>query len=167
MKRLLLLFFAVSFIAISSVKAQAPKTALEMNDLLVSVNDSLFIYGKQWGEIFADSYDSKNFEKLKPKRVAMLSYIERRKKELKNLKDIAGSEEFRKLMIEFLDFETTLITSTFMALEKVDKNTTEEALQAAIKKITDGSEKENEFLNKVRIVQTAYAAKNGFSIEEE
>ncbi len=147
--------------------AQKPKTALELNDQLVSITDSLYRKGQRWGEQFNRSYENKDFVKLAPYRKEVQNYIDQQLVAVGVLKDIGGSEDFRAAMIKFLTFEKDMVTNHFIPMEKLNTKSTDEEIKAEVEKLTGAAEKEGDALGAVNKAQEAYAAKNGFSIEPE
>ncbi len=97
----------------------------------------------------------------------MEKLIERKQLEVITLKDIGGSEKLRLAMLDMLFFEARMIREGFIPFEKLNRQSSQEEISKAIELLTKTAEAENEYLEKVRTAQDAYAAKNGFTIEEE
>jgi hypothetical protein len=144
-----------------------PKTALELNDYMVSITDSLYNYGTAWGAQFGEAFKSKDFSTLTAPRKNIEKFVDYKYAELNALKNIGGSEKLKAAMLEFLIFEKKMIKEQFIPLEKLDKNTPDAAKQTAIATLVDASKSEEAVLAKVREEQNAYAKKNGFTIESE
>ena len=151
-------FLVVSHIAIS-------QTPIEFNNKLVSVNDSLFIMGQQWGKKFNEVKPVKEYSKLASARQQLESYITRKLAEVRSMKDVAGSKEFREGMIDFLLFERKLIEVGFKPIEKLTGSSTDAEVKTAIDGLIQASKDENTKLETFRKLQAAYAEKNGFKIE--
>jgi hypothetical protein len=145
--------------------AQQPSSPLELNDYFVSINDTLYSSGKEWGSKLNEVYASKEFSLLETARVKMETFIERKIAELKKLKDINGSEKFRLAMLDFLNFENKMMKEAFRPFEKLNKASSEEDIKKAIAGLTELAKNEDTELQKVNKAQQDYAVKNGFTIE--
>jgi hypothetical protein len=167
MKRFLLLAFTLLFFTISglNVFAQQPKTALELNNHLASITDSLYKKGQIWGNQLNNAADRHDFASLAPYRIKIQQFIDLKLAELKKMKDIGGSEEFRTAMIDFLVLEKQMIESSFIPFEKLPPDATNNQLKSAIDKLTDEAKNESKAIEKVNEIQDLYARKNGFAIE--
>lgn len=160
--------FIVAVLFSSNIYAQKAKTALQLNDQLASITDSLYARGQEWGSQFNTIMNgSKDFKPLAVYRMNIEKFIDRKLVEVRGMKDIAGSGELREAMINFLQFEKHMIQIGFTPAEKLPANATEEQIQEVITKLTEESKNETSVLDKVREAQTAYAKKNGFAIESE
>jgi len=147
--------------------AQKPKTALELNDYFVSITDSLYFHGREWGSQFSKARKSQDFASLTPSRKKIEQYASGKFQELVVMKDIGGSEKLRAAVLEFLAFEKRLIKDYFTPLEKFDKSTSEEAIQKAIDALVAASKDESAALKTVSDEQIAFGKKNGFEIEKK
>ncbi|XZF12606.1 hypothetical protein ACTHGU_12525 [Chitinophagaceae bacterium MMS25-I14] len=143
---------------------QKIKTALDMNDHLAAITDSLYAKGREWGDKFNAAAASKDFKSLAPYRQSIDQFIDRKITEIKGLKDIGGSQELRMAMLDFLGFEKKMITTGFKPVENLPADATQEQMQKAIDDLTAASQDESGYLQKVKDAQEAYGKKNGFSI---
>ena len=75
-----------------------------------------------------------------------------------------GSQGLIDAMKGFLDFEISMISSSFVAFEKLTPASSQETLDKQISDLTARSEDENKALKKVHEAQTAFAKKNGFTL---
>ncbi len=157
-----LVFVSTSLLA----TAQKPTTAIEMNDYLSSVTDSLYKGGQEWGKKLNSIYKTKEFSSLTPIRKKLEIFIDKKKKEIMALPDIGGSEDFRMAMLDFLVFEAQMIKEAFGPLEKFNSSSSDDAIKAAIDNLQKLAEGENARVKRIHETQNEYAAKNGFTIEE-
>ena len=141
--------------------------AIEFNDKLVAVNDSLFAKGQAWGKKFTEVSKTKEFHKLSSARIELYNFINSKIAELKKTADVGGSKEFREGMINFLLFEKELLEKAFVPLEKLNTNSTDAEIKAGITNLQKSAQDENTYLEAFRKVQAAYAEKNGFRIAEQ
>lgn len=148
-----------------TIYAQQPKTALELNNQLASITDSLYAKGQAWGNKFVSAMDTKDFSTLTPYRMQMQQYIDKKLADVRKIKDINGSENLRTVMIDFLNYEKTMIDKGFVPVEKLGATTTEDDIKKVMENLTNASKDEAEFLRKVSDAQDTYAKKNGFTIE--
>lgn len=160
-------FFVFSFFLIATINAAAqktPKTPLELNNYVVSINDSLYAAGKAWGTQFNKAVSSHDYASLIPFRQSMEQLIERKRNEVKKLNNVLGSKNLLDAMQSFLDFEAKMIADAFIPLEKLSAKSTEEEVKAAVNKLISLGTTENEEVKKLRVAQQEYASKNGFKI---
>lgn len=157
------------FSGIWSVHAQKTKTftPLELNNYYADITDSLYQLGEQWGNEFNKAYEASDYSALVKKHKQMLAFVERKQKEVMAQKDIAGSENLRLSVLDFLSYEKRLMTEGFQPFEQLKPGASEEQVKACISKLQELAESEAEELNKVQSAQKAFADKNGFTIEEE
>lgn len=154
------------FLLISSQIALAQKdAAIAFNDDLTYITDSLYSKGQAWGKVFNKARESGNYSSLKPLRVELGKYIDQQIIRVKNMQDVQGSQDLMKAMIDFLNFEKTMVAA-FIPLEKLTANSPNEELNKALDNLTALAAKENDALQKVGDAQDAYAKKNGFTIEK-
>lgn len=155
---IVLLLFALS------VRAQQFESAIDYNDYLSSVTDTLYTLGGKWGGKFSEVKEKREFEKLTPVRKEIQAFIERKKMEYFLLKDFKGSARLRLAMVEFLVFQGYMIEQGFMPFESLSKTASDTVIDDYVKKLTILSEGEGNMLQKVIKEQEAYAEKNGFRI---
>ena len=151
--------------SLTSVAQKTNTAALDMNDRLVSITDSLYAKGQRWGEAFNKFYNNKEFSKLAPYRKEVQTYIDQQLTKVGVMKDVGGSEDLRAAMIKFLLYERDMVANHFVPIEKLNTSSTDDQIKAEIDSLTKAAEKEAEALKAVNDAQEAYAAKNGFTIE--
>lgn len=154
------------FFSFQAVKAQKIKTAIDYNDYLVSITDTLYQLGQQWGDQFNTAYQSKDFKSLTPVRIKIEQFASRKFLEVTTMKDMYGSEKLRAAMLEFLAFEKIMIAEHFTALEKLNSSSTDDEVKKGLEVLTTDSKSEAVALKRVNEAQREYAQKNGFTIEE-
>lgn len=161
------LLAAVFFFSSSTCFAQKkPVTALDMNEYLVSITDTLYETGREWGTKFTEATKTKNYASLATVRKKLESFIERKQLEVITLKDIGGSEKLRLAMLDMLFFESRMIQEGFKPVEKLNNTSTQEDINKTIEQLSRAASAEEEYLAKVRAAQNTYAAKNGFTISD-
>ena len=146
--------------------SQSYTSAVQYNDYLVSINDSLYQLGKQWGTKYNTVKISKSFDSLGLYRLKLDAYINKKKLELRSHKDFLGSSEFRDAMIAFLTFEAKMMREAFAPFEDLNSKSTPEEIQAAVKKLSSISADENVQLARLNVAQLEYARKNNFTIQK-
>lgn len=168
MKSFLRLFVLFAFLTAGSVAgAQKITTAIQLNDHLAAITDSLFIGGKEWGAAFAKANENSTYSTIATHRIRLERFIEKKRIEVVTMKDINGSEKLRLAMLDFLSFEAKMIRQTFKPFEKFTSTTPAEDIQKAIASLQNISAEEEAYLDEVRTAQIEYGKKNGFTIEEE
>lgn len=140
-------------------------TALEYSNKLVSITDSLHAKGTRWGQELVKGAETKDFSKLAPIRTDLQSFISAKTDELIADKDVHGSADLKKAMLDFLNYEQIMVETSFKPVEQLNSNSTPEDLNAVVERIKEASQKEDVLLDRTREVQREYAAKNHFSIK--
>lgn len=146
--------------------AQKFSSAIELNEYFVTITDTLYMGGQEWGKKLNEAVKTKDFTTLAPARKKMEKFIDSKQQELKKMKDYWGSEKLRLAFLDFLAYEKTLIEQAFAPLEKLNKSSTAEEINAGLTKVTQLAEKENIENRKIGTAQEEFATKNGFTIEE-
>ena len=141
--------------------------ALEFNNMLMDIIDSLYYRGKQWGEELNTAMDNDNYSKLPSMRKETQRFIDRKISYVTGLKDVGGSQEFQRSMISLLNYEKELLTKSFLPFEKLNASSSQEAKDSLLANLTEQSKQEDAFLKTMKTAQHAYANKNGFTIEDE
>jgi hypothetical protein len=147
--------------------AQKPTTPLELNNYLASITDSLFQGGREWGKALNAVVKTKRFDSLAGPRIKMEEFIARKQAEIKDLKDMNGSADLKKAMLEFLDFEAKMMSDAFKPLEKFTTSSAQADIKKAIDDLIAMAATEKDQLAKVNTAQEAYAKKNGFVIAQD
>ncbi len=147
-------------------QAQDNNAAIDYNDYLASTTDTLYTLGSKWGTKFGEIKEKREFEKLAPVRKEIQNFIVRKKMEIFLMKDYKGSVKLRLAMVEFLCFQDYMIGQGFLPFESLSKTVSDNVLEKYVEKLSTLAEGEGEMLQKVVKEQEAYAAKNGFKMEE-
>lgn len=151
----------------SALHAQSSKmTPIELNNVYSDITDSLFAGGSEWGTVLNAAMKSGEYQKLKPIRLKLQDFIERKQKEVKASPIINGSEKLKEAMIRFLDFEMNMAATSFAPFEKLPASTSSTEVNALIEKITIKAKDETSILSEVQKAQEEYALKNAFTIEK-
>lgn len=150
-----------------SATAQTFASAIELNDYFVSITDSLFRGGQEWGNQMSKAVETKNFSSVTPVRKKMELFIDKKLASLDKMKDQFGSEKLRFATMDFLMYEKRLVQEGFIPLERLNKNTTDEDLKKAFASLSAAAEKETAEIQKVHKAQEEFAEKNGFAIEKD
>lgn len=144
--------------------AQNTDAAIDLNDRISSITDSLYALGAEWGQQVGVAFENGEYVSLKPIRIKMEAFIERKQMEVLKMKDIGGSEQLRLAMLGFLFYEADMINENFAPLEKMTGSADSEKVQELIVRIQEASAAETERIQLVIEQQYKYAAKNGFKI---
>jgi hypothetical protein len=160
-KWLITLLLAITAVNIT----YAQKTPIEFNDKIADVTDSLNTYGREWGSNFNAAYQGKDWNILKPGRIKLEKFITKATAQLQSMKDVKNSKPLRMAMISFLSYESRMTKEALLMFEAFNASSSDESIKAAIDKLQQFANNENEELQKVAAAQTKYASENGFSIE--
>ncbi len=162
-----LFLFASIFTATLTATAQTFASAIDLNDYFVSITDTLYKGGQEWGNQMSKAAKTKDFSSVTPARKKMELFIDRKLASLDKMKDQFGSEKLRLATRDFLVYEKRLVLEGFIPLEKLNKNSTDEDLKKAFASLTAAAEKETAEIQKVNQAQEEFAEKNGFSIKKD
>ena len=156
-------------LAITTIMSSAQKfeSAIDLNDFYVSITDSLYAAGSQWGTVMSKAMETKNFSPIIPVRKKMESFIDKKLLELGKIKDQFGCDNLRLSIMDFLAFEKRLIQEAFIPAEKLTKTATEADINKVVNNLTTSGKKEQTALARINEAQKACAAKNGFTIDGE
>jgi len=151
----------------TAVFAQKKTTPIEYNDKLASITDSLYNLGMEWGTRFQQIMSGdKNYGQLSEPRQKVAAFTNKKIAEVKREAAVGkGGDNLKAAVLNFLVFEKSMIETAFMPMEKLDNNSTQEEIDAAIKKLTDQAELEADALKKVNVAQEAYGKLHGFELE--
>jgi len=146
---------------------QTKITPLQYNDKLVSITDSLYSLGQQWGETYAKIAGADNdFSKLGEKRKVISAFTTRKIAEVQKGQSVGkGGDELKNAVLDFLAFEKKMIDDAFVPIEKLNASSSQAEKDAAIQKLTKQAEQESAVLKKVNDAQISYGKQNGFEIE--
>lgn len=164
MKRISLLLPALLLFLLASC---GPKlTPTQLNDKIVNTNDSLMLMGQTWTTALGNAFMSKDYTTLVPIRESIGKFLDGKIEEMDNMKDVGGSEEFRKEEVEFLKYERGMVDQAFMPFEKFNANTTMDEIQTLANSLVSVSTTENEKMNQLKVLQQQYSDKNKFKLKE-
>src|SRR5690606_19222690 len=87
--------------------------------------------------------------------------------EVEAMKNVAGSEDFKKVTLEYFKFEKAMVQKYFVPFKTMNAQTTNAEISEAGKKLTEAVKEEDFYLDKARKAQEEYAQKNGLTVEPE
>ncbi len=163
MKRILIPLFAILVVAVSC-KSEAKK-ATAFNNQLANINREIAAKGQALQPIMRDAMASKDFSKLVKPVNELSDYIDAKLPEVTALENVGGSEKFKTAFIDFLKYEKEMM-ATVDPFTKMNENTAQEELEAAVQTMIKKADEESLLLTKLKAVQQEYAAKHGFKIEK-
>ena len=165
MKKFFLPFLA-ALVILSGCKGDK-KAAFDFNEKLAAISYNLESKGREFGAELQPAMQSNDYSKLSTITTSLKKFIDEKREDLKNTKNVGGSEKLKSAMIEFLDFEKELISDAFEPFGKLDASSSEEEKQAAVQNLIKKSEDEGKYLTKVQQAQKEYADKHGFKLEKK
>ncbi len=137
-------------------------TPQELDAAIVNTNDTLKIKGQAWITALGQAYTSRDFSALKPLREDVDSYLDRKIAEVTDIKDVAGSEAYRKEELSFLEYERNLVAKAFVPFESLPPTVTQDEITTMIANLGPVTNAEVDNINKVLKLQKEYAEKNRF-----
>lgn len=136
--------------------------AIELDNRLSKVNDTLLHLGKQWGDEFEIAVNTLDFTHLQPLRVKMVKYIDGKIEYVEGLDNVGGSEELIKAELDFLKAEKDIISKRFVIFERFTDSVSMDELSNAYTGVLMGAEREQQKLEDLQKLRLEYAEKNGF-----
>ena len=138
-----------------------------MNNTLARINDSLYVMGREFGNMLGAAVQSRNFSVLAAPRLRFSSFIDSSKAKLQQMKDVYGSGPLRKSEIDLLEVETHMVNDDFSPFERLTSFATLQQINELFDKIKADSEIESEKMATFKREQRLYAKRNGFELKEE
>lgn len=91
--------------------------------------------------------------------------VEKELRRISRMENTGGSEKLKASMQAFLLFEQRMAAGAIQSFTRMNSNTTDEAVEAAIENLDRSVTGARPYLEAVRKEQLAYAEKNGFKAE--
>ncbi|WP_162902834.1 hypothetical protein [Taibaiella koreensis] len=166
-KPFLFAFLLCCFLGTMAFGQKKKLTPLQYNDQLAAVTDSLYSLGLEWGAQLQQIMEgSKNYGQLAAPRAKIAAFTEKKIAEIRRQPPVGtDGAQLKATVLDFLNFEKNMIETAFAPLEKLNSNTTQDEIDAAVKKLTDLASQEEEALKKVNVAQEAYGKSHGFELE--
>ena len=143
------------------------KKAYDFNQKLVEISDTLNKKGTRIGTEVALAVNTRDFSRVDIINRELLDFINIKTVELKKTPNTAGSEKLKAAMLDFLAFEKDMINSYFLPLGKMNAQTPDTAIQAAVDRMVGKSKDESSYLARVQKAQKEYARNNGFVVQDK
>jgi len=167
MKHLLYSITLLFICALASPALQAQTmTPVEFNDQVATIKTELYAKGQAWGAQYSKVNESAQFSTLAPYREDLEVYIDEQIAELKKMKDVKNSKALQEALLDYLVYERKLISESFKPMESLNAGSNPANKEAVLKTLMENAKLEATALEKVTTAQNAYAAANGFKIED-
>jgi hypothetical protein len=163
--RQIMCFVLILATGLTSCSFFSKKSALELNNTIVGINDNLYLKGKEYGTLLTDAVKTKDFSKLGACRIGFEQFIDSSKQSIINMKDVGGSEEMRNYEIELLTYEKHMVNSDFAPFEHLTAASTNDEISHLFDGIISDSKEEEVKMRKFQEIQAAFAKKNGFKLQ--
>lgn len=137
--------------------------AILFNERIVEITDSLNKKGLKWHQTFQNLKDNHNVHQLSNVRKEFQSYLEKQIEVVREMKDVAGSEDFKRKMLDYLNYQKQMVLEGLMPFEK-NQNLTEEERSNLQKKFEEMISKEQQLLINLKSAQTEFSRKNNFKV---
>ena len=165
MKKYLLLLLATGLI-IAGCK-YTKKQAIEFNNKLSAISDSLYSRGKAAGVVINEAITNKDFAPVGIAGKKLEAFVREKIEAVKGMENVAGSENLKAAMLDFLEYEIKVSREAFGPFGELKAESTEEEVQAAITNLMDKSKDETTFMVKLKTAQSEFAKRNKFEIAKE
>lgn len=134
--------------------------AIKLSNDLAAANDSLAYYGKMWNEELKIAVNTSNFSNLKPIRIKLEDYINRKSIEVSSMHDIGGSERMRQCELDILGFEKNVVQNKFIVFEGFTDGSSDEQITNAYRELLQMTGQEESKMANFQKLQDEYADKN-------
>ncbi len=132
-----------------------------LDSKIAMTNDSLLQYGNHWGEELEISVNTLDFSGLRPIRLEMLAFIDRKLVEVKEMENVGKADELLKTELEFLAIEREIVTEKLAVFERFTDSVKMDQLSAAYAGMQRSAIKEQDMLEKLHKLRDDYAERNG------
>jgi hypothetical protein len=157
-------FITVLSLAVTGCKSEKQKAA-ELNNKLVALTDSLLERGMNLGTIIRTSSSTHEYSKIAEFGKELEIFIDAKISEANKLDNVAGSDKYKEATTKFLEFEKKLVKEAVIPFDKLNKNSSQEEINAAMQNLATLATDEQKYLNDVRVAQQEFAAKNSITLE--
>lgn len=147
---------------VASCNFNKKEDCIKLDNQIASINDSLLLYGKEWGDELKIAVNTLDFTGLRPIREEMSVFIDKKTEEVKNIKNVGGSEKLVEKELEFLETEKEIVNGKLSIFEQFDDSVSMDELSRAYVIIQTGATLEQDQLEKLFKLREEYAEKNGF-----
>lgn len=153
--------FVLGFQACTSTNKKAAAALSRKIDI---INDTVFYLGKTWGENVGQAVVTKDYTVIAATRQKELDYVNKALETVATLPDVGGSEDLKNHELEFLQFEKQMFTNV-AAIERFDETTSDEEILKTLDDLKLVAKHETDLLTNIQILQRAYAARNGLTVD--
>lgn len=143
------------------------KQAIEFNNKLSAISDSLYSRGKVVGGEINKAIMSKDFSSVATAGKGLESFVVEKISAVKAMDNVAGSEDLKAAMLDFLEYEIKISRDAFMPFGNLTATSSDDEVQAVIKNLMDKSKDEATYMQKLKTAQQDYAKKNKFEVVEK
>lgn len=159
------LFFCIAALSIAITGCKSDKQkAIELNNKLASINDSLYKRGVNLGVVIRTSSSTHDFSKIAQFGGEMETFIDAKIVEVNKLENVAGSDKYKDAVAEFLNFEKKLMRDALLPFAKLDKESSRQQINDAMQHLVNVAKDEEKYLMGVRATQREFAAKNKITL---
>lgn len=143
------------------------KQAIEFNNKLSAISDSLYSRGKVVGGEINKAITSRDFSTVGVAGKNLENFVTEKISAVKAMDNVAGSENLKAAMLDFLEYEIKLSRDAFGPFGKLTAESTQDDIQAVINNLVDKSKDESAYMQKLKTAQQEYAKKNKFEVIEK
>ncbi len=161
--------FGIPIFALLCVGCSEPNphaAARTLDEVVTTVNDSLFRVQKQWSKAMAYAVSSGNYSRLKPARLRFERCLDHAARTIKPLENVAGSDEMLTSEMELLTIEKKTVLPAFQPFEKLRVNTPMIEVTLCLDRLKEAGVIEKNALSKFKASQARYEERNGFLFSE-
>lgn len=133
---------------------------IKLDTKIGSINDSLLKFGAEWGDELKISINTLDFSGLQPIRSQMQEFVDKKIVEVKEMKNVGGSEKLLETELEFLEIEKEIVTTKLSAFEQFTDSAAMDNISAAYAAMQLSAMKERDLLEKLHKLRDEYAEKN-------
>lgn len=138
----------------------------KMDDEILTIQDSLYSIGQDWGEAFQIGFMEGDYQGLRPIREQMQGFLDRSIARMERLEDRGGSEDYRQAFIDFLHFESSVVAPALRAFEELQGPESDSLAAQRFEALALIMEKEQAHLVKIYSYAEAYREKHKIPVKE-
>lgn len=140
------------------------KQAIELNDKLAGITKEIEAQGTNLQPVMQQSVSDGDFSRLAEPLNKVNTFIDAKIKEASAVKNVSGSEEYTKSVIDLLNLEKKIVTDAFIPISKLNRSTPPAQLAAAFTNMQNIVKEEQGAIGKIKKAQEDFAKKNGFVV---
>ncbi len=161
---ILLSCFSLTYAQVSTTEKNE---ALNFNDYIAEITDSVYNYGREWGTNVLEVKESKSYHKLSTIRKKLQTFLDKKQMEVLRYKTSPGLDKTKLAIINFLAIEKLILQTGMMRFEYLNSDSTQEEIDYEFNNLTEVALFEEEYMQTLKAVLEEMANTYGYTIAPE